>query len=200
MEFLIHIPALTDYDHLQQIETDAFDALHNYKIVMEKEKEKKNKTVNANKNQVETNKSHSKNSNGLLFERSKILQQTRAEENQKAIEELKLETKKLEDENKEIKTFQKHLQEIFDQLQQQIALKKKELFRGLLPERIQEFEQFQANESFVKDQCAICMEDVEIGRNMMRLDCDGQHTFCQVCIEGWFAEHRTCPICKHIFK
>ena len=86
MEFLIHIPALTDYDCLQQIETDTFDTLQNYKIVMEKEIKKKNKTVNANENQVEINKSHSKNSNGLLFERSKMLQQTQAEENQKAIE------------------------------------------------------------------------------------------------------------------
>ena len=71
--------------------------------------------------------------------------------------------------------------------------------RGLEPETIQQFQQFQADESFVGDQCTICMENVEVGRNMMRLDCDGQHTFCQVCIEGWFAEHKTCPICRHKF-
>ena len=70
---------------------------------------------------------------------------------------------------------------------------------GLSHERIQQFEQFTADESFVGDQCAICMGDIEIGRNMIRLDCDGQHTFCQVCIEGWFAEHNTCPICRHKF-
>ena len=38
----------------------------------------------------------------------------------------------------------------------------------LSPRRIEQFEQFQADESFVDDQCVICMEDVEIGRNMMR--------------------------------
>ena len=65
--------------------------------------------------------------------------------------------------------------------------------------RVQQFEQFQADESFVNDQCTICMEHVEVGRNMMRLDCDGQHTFCQVCIEEWFADHKTCPICRHVF-
>ena len=53
--------------------------------------------------------------------------------------------------------------------------------QGLNFQRIQQFERFQADESFVGDQCAICMEDFEIGRNMMRLNCDGQHTFCQVC-------------------
>ena len=71
--------------------------------------------------------------------------------------------------------------------------------KGLTPQRIQQFEQFTADESFVGDQCVICMGDIEIGRNMMRLDCDGQHTFCQVCIEGWFANHKTCPICRHKF-
>ena len=71
--------------------------------------------------------------------------------------------------------------------------------QGLNFQRIQQFERFQADESFVGNQCVICMEDFEIGRNMMRLDCDGQHTFCQVCIEGWFADHNTCPICRHTF-
>ena len=71
--------------------------------------------------------------------------------------------------------------------------------RGLTLQRIQQFEQFQADESHVGDQCAICMEEINIGRNMMRLDCDGHHTFCQVCIKGWFAGHNTCPICRHEF-
>ena len=71
--------------------------------------------------------------------------------------------------------------------------------QGFTPQRIQQFEQFTADESFVGDQCVICMGDIEVGRNMMRLDCDGQHTFCQVCIEGWFAGHNTCPICRHKF-
>ena len=71
--------------------------------------------------------------------------------------------------------------------------------RGFTTQRIQQFEQFTADESFVGDQCVICMEDIEIGRNMMRLDCDGQHIFCQLCIKEWFADHNTCPICRHLF-
>ena len=71
--------------------------------------------------------------------------------------------------------------------------------QGLSFQRIQKFNKFQADKSFVGDQCVICMGDIEIGRKMMRLDCDGQHTFCQVCIKGWFAGHNTCPICRHEF-
>ena len=71
--------------------------------------------------------------------------------------------------------------------------------QGLTPKRIQQFEQFTADKSFVGEQCVICMEEIEIGRNMMRLNCDGHHTFCQVCIERWFANHKTCPICRHEF-
>ena len=42
------------------------------------------------------------------------------------------------------------------------------------------------------------MGDVEIGNKMMRLDC--KHIFCQSCIEGWFADHNTCPNCRHAFS
>ena len=52
--------------------------------------------------------------------------------------------------------------------------------QALTPERIHQFDKFTADESFVGEQCVICMGAIEIGRNMMRLDCDGQHTFCQV--------------------
>ena len=70
---------------------------------------------------------------------------------------------------------------------------------GLSKETIQKFEIFTADESHVGDQCSICMENVEVGRIMRRLTCDGQHYFCQECIEGWFAEHNTCPLCRHKF-
>ena len=83
--------------------------------------------------------------------------------------------------------------------QMDVDVPEEEEQQGLTPQRIQQFEQFQADDSFVGDQCVICMEDIEIGRNMMRLDCDGQHTFCQSCIEGWLADHNTCPVCRHKF-
>ena len=70
---------------------------------------------------------------------------------------------------------------------------------GLTPRRIRRFKLFTADESHVGDQCSICMEDFEIGRNMMRLDCDGKHAFCKDCIIRWLANHNTCPICRHKF-
>ena len=72
--------------------------------------------------------------------------------------------------------------------------------QGLTAQRIQKFEKFPADESFLDDQCVICKEDIKIGRNLMRLDCDGQHTFCQVCIEKWFATKKSCPVCRHLFQ
>ena len=170
-----------------------------YQNFMENEVLNRNKLVNSIKQQVKIMKSYTQNSTELLLDRSQILQQNRAKENHIAIEKLKLESRQLKNENKKINNLQKEIQEKIRQFQQYVAIKKKQLFKGLLPARIQQFEQLQADESFVGDQCAICMEDVEIGRNMMRLDCDGQHTFCQVCIENWFADHSTCPVCRHTF-
>ena len=95
------------------------------------------------------------------------------------------------------KSLQRELQQQVEIVQLQVEEKKKHLHKGLTPERIKRFHHFEADESIVGDQCNVCMEDVEIERKMMRLDC--KHIFCQVCIEGWFADHNTCPICRHLF-
>ena len=71
--------------------------------------------------------------------------------------------------------------------------------QGLSATSIGRFQLFTADESHVGDQCSICKEDIDAGRRMRRLTCDGQHYFCQHCIEGWFAEHNTCPLCRHKF-
>ena len=71
--------------------------------------------------------------------------------------------------------------------------------QGLTTARIHEFQQFPADESLVGNRCGVCLDDIEAGRRMMRLDCDGQHAFCQDCVEGWFADHNTCPNCRHTF-
>ena len=71
--------------------------------------------------------------------------------------------------------------------------------KGLNPKTIKAFKIFTADESHVGDQCSICMEDIDVGRIMRRLTCDGQHYFCKQCIEGWFADHNTCPLCRHKF-
>ena len=71
--------------------------------------------------------------------------------------------------------------------------------RGLTPARIQRFHQFQADESLVGDRCGVCLDDIEFGRRMMRLDCNGKHVFCRDCVKGWFADHNTCPNCRRAF-
>ena len=190
-EYIANIANSTDYDVLRQVEFKVFGIMCEYGNFIEKEILDRNKIIDAINKQVELI-----NSTG----RSKLMQQFRAEENKNATEELKLKISRIEDESKEIKKFLEELEENNYQFLQQVAMKKKQLFKGLLSARIQQFSQFTADESTVGDQCAICMGDIEIGRKMMRLDCDGQHTFCQVCIEGWFAEHNTCPICMHAFE
>ena len=80
-----------------------------------------------------------------------------------------------------------------------IIAKKKNLHKGLSPERVQQFLQFEADESHVEDQCQVCLEDFEVGRLMKQLDCGGRHSFCSVCIDQWFTNHKTCPICRPIF-
>ena len=80
-----------------------------------------------------------------------------------------------------------------------VEAKKKELEKGLSPERIQQFQQFKAGESHVGVQCQVCLEEVELGRLMKQLDCEGRHSFCSGCIDQWFANHKTCPVCRHIF-
>ena len=99
----------------------------------------------------------------------------------------------------EVKSYQNYLQEKVEHVHQQIADKRRLLEKGLTDARIKKFHQFTADETSISDQCTICMEDVEVGRKMVRLGCKGQHTFCQDCIEGWFANSKTCPICRHKF-
>ena len=93
--------------------------------------------------------------------------------------------------------FERQNQE-FDDL---IEAKKNELLhKGLSPERIQQFYQYEAGESPVGDQCQVCLEEVEVGRLMKQLDCGGRHSFCSGCIDQWFADHKTCPIFRHVFE
>ena len=70
---------------------------------------------------------------------------------------------------------------------------------GLTPSRISKFEHFSADESLVGERCLICMEDVEVGVQMVRLDCHVDHILCEKCAVRWFEEKNTCPTCRHSF-
>ena len=88
-------------------------------------------------------------------------------------------------------TFARHLMNLRHQ---------SEFVRGLTPERIERFEQFDADESMVGEQCLICMDDLKVGTKMVRLDCHVDHYLCQKCAIGWFKDHNTCPTCRHVFN
>ena len=67
-----------------------------------------------------------------------------------------------------------------------VAIKMDELDKEekeLSPARIQQFYQFEADESHVGNQCQVCLEEVEVGRLMKQLDCGGRHSFCSDCID-----------------
>ena len=99
-----------------------------------------------------------------------------------------------------IREIKRYVERQDDELDDLIEAKKNELLhKGLSSERIQQFMQFEADESHVGDQCQVCLEEVEVRRLMKQLDCEGRHSFCSVCIDQWFANHKTCPICRHVF-
>ena len=74
-----------------------------------------------------------------------------------------------------------------------------DISRGLTPERIEKFQHFDADESMVGEQCIVCMNDLDIGTKMVRLDCHVDHCLCKVCADRWFEDHNTCPNCRHAF-
>ena len=195
-DYLNRISDFDDLDYLQSFETETFHVINRYRKYMIKQISIRNKAISEIEKQILKPQSRIQNIKPIFIGRNKF----ELKAHKYRLKRKQYRTRQLENENKEIENFQREILEKINQFQQQFAIKKKQLFKGLLPARIQKFGKFQADESFVGDQCAICIGEYEIGRNMMRLDCDGQHTFCQVCIEGWFAEHNTCPICRHIFE
>ena len=75
--------------------------------------------------------------------------------------------------------------------------------RGLTVERIEKFKHFEADESLAGEQCCICLGDIEVGKSMVRLDCEGsngKHILCVADANKWFADNKTCPLCRHDFS
>ena len=95
-------------------------------------------------------------------------------------------------------SFSQYVSEVWCQVSQ-MQNNFREQQRSLNPRSIQRFHLFPADGTLVGQQCAICLEDISVGRIMGRLTCDGQHAFCQICCETWFANNNTCPLCRHVF-
>ena len=66
---------------------------------------------------------------------------------------------------------------------------------GLTPDRMARLWHFEAEEADAVDPCCVCMEDIEVGRSVVRLDC--KHVLCQVCTYRWMSISKTCPLCRH---
>ena len=72
--------------------------------------------------------------------------------------------------------------------------------QGLTAARIANFEHYAADESLVGEQCLVCMKDLEVGTQMVRLDCQCTHYLCKNCAETWFKDHKSCPTCRQEFN
>ena len=105
--------------------------------------------------------------------------------------------RKCQEEKYKPSVLQTELQKYSEVVKKHLQDNKRSMF-GLRPERIQKFQHFVADESLVGDQCGVCLDYIEIGRRMMRLDCN--HVFCPDCVGGWFVNHNTCPNCRHVFN
>ena len=75
------------------------------------------------------------------------------------------------------------------------AAKRRRLY-GLTEERIERFAHFPADATFVGQKCCCCLDEYEVGRSLVRLDCN--HVICRKCTK-WFKSSKTCPLCRHRF-
>ena len=100
----------------------------------------------------------------------------------------------LENENNLINKLLKEAQLYMDIAQEKMRMRKRRLQFGLTDDRIRQFDTFEADDSFFGD---VCLEDVDLGRMMVLLDC--KYVVCLRCVENWFAVHKTCPTCRHQF-
>ncbi|KAL3727411.1 hypothetical protein ACJRO7_032180 [Eucalyptus globulus] len=53
---------------------------------------------------------------------------------------------------------------------------------------------FEGDQGSNSSHCVICMEEVAIGGQLIRMDCS--HKFHRDCIETWLKVHPTCPLCR----
>ena len=100
---------------------------------------------------------------------------------------------------------QEDLQQDIEQLQQAVLQEYQMLGRwllniGLTAERIGRFEHFNADESLVGEDCIVCLDELQIGTEMVRLDCHVNHYLCKKCTDAWFKDHKKCPLCNHVFN
>ena len=110
-----------------------------------------------------------------------------------------------------VKTIIGECKRVYNELQSKVAeheqlyndfissIRELEVEENLTKNRIEKFEHFKADDTHISGKCPICMENIEIGMELVRLDCDGRHTTCKECVYKWFECSNSCPICRTVF-
>ena len=70
-----------------------------------------------------------------------------------------------------------------------------EMFSHKIVRRLKDVDRVAPRHVFSGDACCICMESMS--NNVRRTSCN--HEFCSQCIETWFGQNTTCPVCKQDF-
>ena len=125
--------------------------------------------------------------------------ETRRLEREERRQELRLRRERRQLERGEVEI--RHVDRRLVDVRRRVLMRQRDpVVRGLTPERIENFEHFDADESMVGERCIICMDDLEVGTKMVRLDCHVDHYLCQKCANSWFKDHKTCPTCRRVFS
>ena len=128
------------------------------------------------------------------------------------IEDIYQNIRKIHKENGAIEVFRTEVENSFNEIKQYI-----EYLRPNLPQsqpqnqtvnkkvvtavaRVRDFEYFPADESMAGETCVLGTTDIEVGTEMVRLNCKGRHVFCRQCMDNWFRENSTCPLCRQVFR
>ena len=115
----------------------------------------------------------------------------------KQLDYYKQSLKKLHDERTQIVNDIKGVDQFSIELKQQLNVLQQEIenkLQTLLPGR-----QYTADESLVGEKCGVCLNDIEVGMNMIRLSCNCEHVFCRDCVGKWVVINNNCPNCRHSF-
>ena len=97
-----------------------------------------------------------------------------------AIEQLQNEIEDFEVLQNELVRLQAHINNTLQQF---------EIPVGLTPARIGKFYHFKADKTFNGKRCICCMDDFQVGRMLVRLDCN--HVLCKICTDICFQNNKT---------
>jgi hypothetical protein len=84
---------------------------------------------------------------------------------------------------------------LFDSDYSSTSSLEEEMFSHKIVRRLKDVDRVAPKREFSDDVCCVCMESMS--NNVRRTSCN--HEFCSQCIETWFGQNTTCPVCKQDF-